>query len=62
MDDTRKVTFSIQEDADVLDRLDRLAEKEGTSRSAIIRRAIRQLLFSLSIVPENGNSPETDQP
>lgn len=59
MEDTRKITISIQEDPQMLARIDQMAEEEGTSRSAIIRRAIRRLVFSTSAVPTFGNSPES---
>lgn len=42
--DEPKVIFSIQEDPKIVRRLDVIAEAEGVSRAAIVRRAIRRYL------------------
>ena len=60
MEDPRKITFSIVEDSDIVATLDRMAEEEGTSRGAIVRRAIRRLLFSSPIVPTFANISEEE--
>lgn len=51
-----KVTFD--EDRRVIALLDAMAEAEGTARSALIRRAVRQLVFSSPTIPTFGKSPE----
>lgn len=38
------LSFLIRDTADIIQRVNNLAEKEGTSRAAIYRRAIRMLL------------------
>lgn len=58
MEEPRKITFSIQEDPEIVRLIDQRAEEEGTSRSAIIRRAIRLHIFSLPKVPTSGNIPD----
>lgn len=52
----KKVTFSIQEDPEILRAVDQLVEAEGTTRAAIYRRAMRR--FLLSTVPTSRNLPE----
>ena len=61
MDEPRKVTFSIQEDPFVIAALDKIAKREGTSRSALVRRALRrELALSLSCVPTSEEVPELE--
>lgn len=52
-----KEMVSFLEDTDIIKQVDAVAKREGTHRSAIFRRAVRNLLFSLPHVPGNGNSP-----
>lgn len=54
-----KVSFD--EDIDIMRRVDEIAEAEGTSRAAIIRRAIRRMLLSLTTVPTSGFIPQDDE-
>lgn len=54
----KDMKLSFDEDPRIVARLDAIAEAEGTSRAALIRRAIRQLVFSSPNVPTFGNSPE----
>lgn len=58
MEETRKITFSIQEDPEVLKQVDRLANIEGATRAALYRRAMRY--FLLTIVPTSRNTPEAE--
>ena len=51
-----KIRIVVDEDATIVARLDELADVEGLSRSDMLRRAIRRLLFSLPSVPEIGNN------
>lgn len=44
--DDRKV-FNFTEQQAIIDELDRIADEEGTSRPALIRRAIRLLLAQM---------------
>jgi len=59
MTDKPKIRIVVDEDAPIVERLDAMAEAEGLSRSDMLRRAIRRLLFS-SAIPTFGNSPEAD--
>lgn len=56
--DEEKVKLSVDEDFRIVARLDAIAEAEGTSRAALVRRAIRQLVFSSPALPAFGNIPE----
>lgn len=56
-----KIRIVVDEDASIVARLDALAETEGLSRSDMLRRAIRRLLFSLPTVPEIGNDPKEQE-
>jgi len=56
METTRKITFSIQEDPEILQRVDRLVELEGDTRAGLYRRAMRY--FLLSTVPTSGKVQE----
>jgi len=51
MSEKIRTKVSFDEDVDVMDRIDAIAELEGTSRTAIIRRALRRLLLSLPTIP-----------
>ena len=53
----QKEMVSFLEDREITRQVDELAEREGTNRSAIIRRAIRALLFNLSSVPTSEKYP-----
>lgn len=59
-----KIYVRFEEDAAIVERLDRIAEAEGTTRAAIARRLIRRGLgLFLTPVPESGQcaQPSTDQ-
>lgn len=49
-----------EKDRTIIERLDEMARTEGTSRSALIRRAIRQMVFSVSKLPESDKMPQAD--
>lgn len=49
---------SFVEDAEILRQLDARAKLEATNRSALLRRAVRMLLFSLPAVPTFENNPK----
>lgn len=46
-----KIRIVVDEDPDIVARIDAIAKFESISRSDVLRRAIRQLLFSLPSVP-----------
>jgi predicted transcriptional regulator len=55
-----KVTIRVDEDEAIVAMIDRVAATEGTTRTTIVRRAIRRLLgISLPALPECGNTPQT---
>jgi metal-responsive CopG/Arc/MetJ family transcriptional regulator len=56
-----KIRITVDEDPKIVEALDALAEAEGLSRNDIMRRALRRLLFSLSIGSDSGSEP-TKQP
>lgn len=60
MTEKAKIRIVVDEDAEIVARLDALAEAEGLSRSDMLRRAIRRLLFSLPSIPISGNIPEPE--
>lgn len=60
MTEKPKIRIVVDEDAAIVAKLDIIAEAEGLSRSDMLRRAIRRLLFS-SNVPTFGSIPE-EQP
>lgn len=58
MTEKSKIRIVVDEYTDVVAQIDAMAEAESLSRSDIIRRAIRRLLFS-STVPTSENIPQT---
>lgn len=62
MTEKEQVKITFDEEAGIISRLDAIAESEGTSRAALIRRAIRRLVFSSPIIPTFGNEPEVKTP
>ena len=58
MTEKSKIRIVVDEYTDVVAQIDAMAEAESLSRSDIIRRAIRRLLFS-STVPASENIPQT---
>jgi hypothetical protein len=54
------ITF--EEDPAIIERLDAMAQAEGTKRSALIRRALRILLFSTPSFPTFEKSPKVEEP
>lgn len=60
MTEKPKIRIVVDEDAAIVAKLDIIAEAESISRSDVLRRAIRRLIFS-STVPTFGNTPE-EQP
>lgn len=61
MTDKSKIRIVVDEDAAIVARLDIIAEAESISRSDVLRRAIRRLIFS-SNIPTFGMVPEEIQP
>lgn len=57
MSEKNKIRIVVDEDADIVARIDAIAEFESISRSDVLRRAIRRLLLSLPIVPTIENIP-----
>ena len=47
MTDKTKIQVTVTEDAELIARIDDIAEREGLKRADILRRAIRTWLFSL---------------
>lgn len=58
MSDKPKIRVVVDEDVTIIERLDAMAKAEGVARSDMLRRAIRQLVFSAPKVPTFGNSPK----
>ena len=57
MSDKTKIRIVVDEDAEIVARLDALAAPEGLSRADMLRRAIRRLLFSAPNVLTDENFP-----
>lgn len=62
MSTQRKIIFSIQEDPEIVERIDERAIAEGTSRAAVIRKAIRILLASSHACPHTYPQDKGAQP
>lgn len=62
MTDKTKVRIVVDEDVDIVMRLDALANVESISRADMLRRAIRRLLISMPSVPIIGNIPPAESP
>lgn len=62
MTDKTKIRIVVDEDVDIVTRLDALAEIESISRSDMLRRAIRRLLLSMPSVPIIGNISPVETP
>jgi metal-responsive CopG/Arc/MetJ family transcriptional regulator len=56
MTDKPKIRLVVDEDAEIVAKIDELAALEGLSRSDMLRRAIRRLF--LTKVPARGNIPQ----
>lgn len=62
MTDRKRNIYTFEEDdPTIIERLDERAKEEGTSRSALIRRGIRFVLFSLPPVPDLGKFPDKEK-
>lgn len=61
MTDKQKIRIVVDEDADIVARLDALAAPEGLSRADMLRRAIRRLLFSSPNILTDEKNPR-EQP
>lgn len=57
MTEKTKIRIVVDEDAEIVGKLDAMAEVEGITRSDMMRRAIRRLVFSSPAVPTFGNVP-----
>lgn len=53
-----KEMVSFLEDKAIIEQVDKMAQREGSNRSALLRRAVRMLLFSLPAVPIIGKDSE----
>ena len=53
MTDKTKIQVTVTEDAELIARIDDIAEREGLKRADILRRAIRTWLFSLPNTHDN---------
>lgn len=60
-DADEQITYSFKEYKRVMDRIDEIARLEGTNRSSLIRRALRNLAFSSPIIPGFGEFPNDDE-
>lgn len=59
MTDRKRNIYTFEEDDPaIIEQLDLRAKQEGTSRSALIRRGIRFVLFSLPPIPVFENTTE----
>ena len=52
-----KKMVSFMEDTEIVNQIDAVALREGSDRSAIVRRAIRKELSFLSSIPTSGINP-----
>lgn len=59
MSEKAKIRIVVDEDAEIVARLDAIAEGEALSRSDVLRRAIRLLVLSTRNVPTFGNIPHS---
>lgn len=57
-----KIRITVDEDPAIVEQIDALAEAEGLSRNDIMRRALRRLLFSLSVGSTDGINPSAEKP
>ena len=62
MTEKTKIRIVVDEDTDIVAKIDAMAEAEGLSRSDMLRRAIRRLLFSLPVVPVGEIIPDPAEP
>ena len=61
MSDDQRIRIILVEDLDVIDKLDKMAKREGTTRTALIRRALRQMLFLLPSNSTYGIEPQSEE-
>jgi metal-responsive CopG/Arc/MetJ family transcriptional regulator len=52
-----KPRIVVDDEQEIVDQLDAIAAAEGISRSDVVRRALRLLLFSSGRVPTDENAP-----
>lgn len=62
MSEKPKIRIVVDEDAAIVAKLDAIADAESISRSDVLRRAIRRLVFSTPTSSTFGSSPEVDEP
>jgi len=62
MTDNPKIRIVVDEDATIVARIDAIAKSESISRSDVLRRAIRRLVFSMPQTSTFGVSPEVNNP
>lgn len=60
MSETKKIRIVVDEEPEIVARLDALGNAEGLSRSDMLRRAIRRLVFSVPSVPVVENIPQKE--
>lgn len=56
-----KIRITVDEDPNIVRRVDAIATAEGLSRNDIMRRALRRLLSSLPESSDNGSEPIQQQ-
>lgn len=59
---TERIRLVVDEDAEIVERLDILARQEGLSRSDMLRRAIRRLIAASTIATHIVEPIETSCP
>jgi hypothetical protein len=57
-----KEMVSFLDEVEIIRLIDAVALREGSNRSAILRRAIRKELIFLGAIPSFGNVPSSTQP
>lgn len=60
MSEKSRIRIVVDEDPAIIARLDAIAERESLSRSDVVRRAIRRLVFSLPTGSTDGIIPEVE--
>lgn len=58
MGETTKMV--VDEKKEIVNRLDEIARTEGTSRAALVRRAIRAMYFPVSLFTDNGKISKSE--
>jgi hypothetical protein len=61
MTEQKKIQVTVLEDTSIIDRIDAMAQAEGLQRADILRRAIRLLVFGVSVRSTGGSVALPDE-